>query len=116
MAVPWDKSQHTALTLWDIDRELQDAYETYEQWQARHRRTRSRWACIPGKNRDDAVGKALSLGRQVHRVLDSGKQAFGTRFEEGDGESRAIDSGLQHLTIGSKMPHSSLGTTPSSPI
>ena len=84
-AVSWDKSQHqTSLILWDIDREFQDAYEAYGQWQARHRRTRSRWACFGNKNRDDAVGKALCLGRQVQRVMETGKEEFGTRFEEGD--------------------------------
>jgi hypothetical protein len=85
MAVSWDKSQHqTSLILWDIDREFQDAYEAYGQWQARHRRTRSKWACFGTKNQDDAVGKALSLGRQVQRVMEAGKETFGTRFEEGD--------------------------------
>jgi len=84
MAVSWDKPQHTNLTLWDIDREFQDAHEAYEQWQARHRRTRSKWACFGTKNRDDAVGKALSLGRQVQRIMEQGKERFGARFEEGD--------------------------------
>ncbi|KAL1792763.1 hypothetical protein ACET3X_009270 [Alternaria dauci] len=90
MAVSWDKPQHTNLTLWDIDREFQDAHEAYEQWQARHRRTRSKWACFGTKNRDDAVGKALSLGRQVQRIMEQGKERFGTRFEEGDTKCNTI--------------------------
>jgi hypothetical protein len=88
MANSWEKPQHqTYLILWDIDREFQDAYEAYGQWQARHRRTRSVWACFGTKNRDDAVGKALSLGRQVQRVMETGKEMFGSRFEEGDCKS-----------------------------
>lgn len=87
MAMPWDKPHHASLTLWDIDRVFQDAHEAYEQWQARHRRTRSKWACFGTKNRDDAVGKALSLGRQVQRIMETGKEVFGARFEEGDGKS-----------------------------
>lgn len=90
MAVSWDKPQHTNLTLWDIDREFQDAHEAYEQWQARHRRTRSKWACFGTKNRDDAVGKALSLGRQVQRIMEQGKERFGARFEEGDTKCNTI--------------------------
>ena len=84
MAVSWEKSTHGSLTLWDIDREFQDAYEAYEQWQARHRRTRSKWLCLGTKNRDDAVGKALNLGRQIQRIMEQGKARFGVRFEEGD--------------------------------
>jgi hypothetical protein len=88
MANSWEKPQHqTYLILWDIDREFQDAYEAYGQWQTRHRRTRSVWACFGTKNRDDAVGKALSLGRHVQRVMETGKETFGLRFEEGDCKS-----------------------------
>ena len=83
----WEKTQHTSLTLWDIDRVFQDAHEAYEQWQARHRRTRSKWICLGTKNRDDAVGRALSLGRQIQRIMEAGREAFGERFEEGDRKS-----------------------------
>lgn len=87
MALPWDKPQHTSLTLWDIDREFQDAYEAYGQWQARHRSKRTVWACFGTKNRDDTVGKALCLGRSVQRLMATGKERFGSRFEEGDCKS-----------------------------
>jgi hypothetical protein len=83
-ALSWEKSQHTSLTLWDIDREFQDAYEAYGQWQARHRSKRSVWTCFGTKSRDDAVGKALSLGRSVQKMMETGKEAFGSRFEQGD--------------------------------
>ncbi|KAF1941967.1 hypothetical protein EJ02DRAFT_185597 [Clathrospora elynae] len=89
MAIPWDKPQHTSLLLWDIDREFQDAYDAYGQWEARHRRRRPVWACF-SKSRDDAVGKALSLGRQVQRLMEAGKETFGTRFEEGDSKCHTI--------------------------
>jgi hypothetical protein len=87
MATTWDKPQHTFLTLWDIDREFQNAHEAYEQWQARQRRKRSAWACLGVKHQDDALGKTLSLGRQVQRVMETGKEVFGTRFEQGDSMS-----------------------------
>lgn len=90
MAVHWEKSQHTSFTLWDIDREFQNAYEAYEQWQARHQRRRPLWACFATKNQDDALGKALSLGRQVQRLMENGKELFGTRFEQGDSKCHTI--------------------------
>ncbi|KAF1852087.1 uncharacterized protein K460DRAFT_299829 [Cucurbitaria berberidis CBS 394.84] len=90
MAVQWEKSQHTSFTLWDIDREFQNAYEAYEQWQAKHRRSRPLWACFGVKSQDDALGKALSLGRQVQRLMETGKQLFGRRFEQGDSKCHTI--------------------------
>lgn len=84
MAVQWLETQHTSLTLWDIDREFQNAQEAYEQWQARHRRRRHGWTCFGLKNQDDAVERALRLGRQVQKLMDSGKEMFGARFEQGD--------------------------------
>jgi hypothetical protein len=84
MAVHWENSQHTSFTLWDIDREFQNAHEAYEQWQARNRRRRPVWACLSVKSQDDELGRALSLGRQVQRLLEVGKELFGTRFEQGD--------------------------------
>ncbi|KAF1828698.1 hypothetical protein BDW02DRAFT_210061 [Decorospora gaudefroyi] len=119
MYLSWDKSLHTSLTLWDIDREFQDAYEAYEQWQARHRRTRSKWVCFGTKNRDDIVGKALSLGRQVQRVMEQGKEMFGARFEEGDSKCHAILSAqLLRLQYEIRQPlyDSVFSTTPLIPI
>jgi hypothetical protein len=117
MAVSWDKSQQqTSLLLWDIDREFQDAYEAYGQWQARHRRTRSKWACFGTKNRDDAVGKALSLGRQIQRLMEQGKEEFGARFEEGDCKSNMIVLYGLKLTPISKMSYHPLRTAPSTSI
>jgi hypothetical protein len=84
MAVIWEKSQQAFLTLWDIDREFERAHEAYEQWQVRHRRKRSSWACLGVKHQDDTLGKSLSLGRQVQRAMESGKELFGSRFEQGD--------------------------------
>jgi hypothetical protein len=88
MAVTWEKSQHASLLLWDLDREFQNSYEAYEQWQARNRRKGSAWLCLSTKHQDDALGKALSLGRQIQRLMEHGKQVFGSRFEQGDCESR----------------------------
>ena len=87
MAVTWEKPQHTSFLLWDLDREFQNSYDAYEQWQARHRRKRSVWVCLGMKNHDDALGKALSLGRQVQRLMETGKESFGARFEQGDCKS-----------------------------
>ncbi len=86
MAVRWENTQHTSFTLWDIDREFQNANEAYEQWQARHRTfsRRAIWACLRTKNQDDALAKALSLGRQVQRLMEAGKSLYGARFEQGD--------------------------------
>jgi hypothetical protein len=84
MAFTWEKSQQTSFLLWDLDREFQNSYEAYEQWQARNRRGRSAWICFGVKNQDDVLGKALSLGRQVQRLMECGKELYGTRFEQGD--------------------------------
>ncbi|KAF2036117.1 hypothetical protein EK21DRAFT_96096 [Setomelanomma holmii] len=90
MAVSWEKSQHTSFILWDIDREFQNANEAYEQYQARHRRKRTGWACLGMKSQDDALAKALSLGRQAQRLLETGKALFGARFEQGDSTCHTI--------------------------
>lgn len=84
LGVQWEKSQHTAFTLWDIDTEFQIAYEAYEKWKGRHRRSRPLWLCLGIKRQDDAVGKALCLGRQIQRLLEDGKERFGAQFEQGD--------------------------------
>lgn len=80
----WEESDYASFLLWDIDREFQNAYEAYEQWLARNRRRRSAWQCITGSTQEDALGKALSLGRHVQKLIDDGKEAFGSRFERGD--------------------------------
>ncbi|KAL6153335.1 hypothetical protein ACJQWK_11632 [Exserohilum turcicum] len=119
VAMSWEKTQHTALTLWDIDRVFQDAHEAYEQWQARHRHTRSKWICFGGKNRDDAVGRALSLGRQIQRIMESGKEAFGERFEEGDQKCNTILSAqLLRVQYEIRQPlyDSAFSSTPVTPI
>ncbi|KAH5224198.1 hypothetical protein HBI62_116590 [Parastagonospora nodorum] len=90
MAVIWEKAQQAFLTLWDIDREFQNAHEAYEQWQARNRRKRSSWACLGVKNYEDALGKALSLGREVQRVMERGADLYGSRFEQGDSTCHTI--------------------------
>lgn len=84
MVIIWEKTQHTSLLLWDLDREFQNSCEAYEQWQARNRRKRSMWICLGLKNQDDTLGRALSLGRQVERLMESGKELYGVRFEQGD--------------------------------
>jgi hypothetical protein len=84
----WEKPQHTSFTLWDIDREFQTANEAYEQYQARHRRKRTGWACLGMMSQDDALAKALRLGRQVQRLMETGKELYGARFEQGDCELR----------------------------
>ncbi|KAH7075745.1 hypothetical protein BKA63DRAFT_490694 [Paraphoma chrysanthemicola] len=90
MPVSWEKSQHTSFTLWDIDREFQTANEAYEQYQARHRRKRTGWACLGMKSQDDALAKALTLGRQVQRLMETGKELYGARFEQGDSTCHTI--------------------------
>ena len=79
-----EKSQYASLTLWDIDREFQNAHETYEQIQAVTRRKRTTWECIGGKNQEDQLAKSLCLGRLVQEVVESGTEAFGATFERGD--------------------------------
>ncbi|EUC38887.1 hypothetical protein COCVIDRAFT_89939 [Bipolaris victoriae FI3] len=119
IAMSPEKSQHTSLTLWDIDRVFQDAHEAYEQWQARHRRSRSKWVCFGTKNRDDAMGKALSLGRQVQRIMEAGKEAFGVRFEEGDQKCNTVLSAqLLRVQYEIRQPlyDSAFSATPITPI
>lgn len=111
MAVHWEKSQHTSFTLWDIDREFQNAHEAYEQWQARNRRRRPVWACLSVKSQDDELGRALSLGRQVQRLLELGKELFGTRFEQGD-----CTSGSPVLMKISRTNPNQRNVTPYSPL
>ncbi|KAF2131036.1 hypothetical protein P153DRAFT_355824 [Dothidotthia symphoricarpi CBS 119687] len=84
MPVTWESSSNASLIIWDIEREFQNASEAYVQWQARHRRRRSTWAWFGTKSRDDALRKALRLGRQVRKLIETGKATFGSRFEEGD--------------------------------
>ena len=87
MTVTWNKSQHTSFLLWDIDRGFQNAYELYEQLQAKSGRKRSAWSRIAIKNQDDVLATALNLGREVKNFMETGERRFGTRFEEGDGAS-----------------------------
>ena len=82
----WEKSHYATFTLWDIDREFQNANEAYEQCLTRDRRRRTTWKCFGVKNQDDQLAKALSLGRQVEEVMKSGQEAFGVTFEKGDCE------------------------------
>ncbi|KAF2005138.1 hypothetical protein P154DRAFT_560081 [Amniculicola lignicola CBS 123094] len=90
MADSWEKAHYTSLTLWDIDREFQQCNEAYEQWSARNQRKRSRWECLGVKHQDDAIGRALSLGRRVQEIVDLGIDVFGTKFERGDSICHAI--------------------------
>ncbi|CAO2650943.1 Nn.00g092400.m01.CDS01 [Neocucurbitaria sp. VM-36] len=90
MAVHWEKSPHTSFTLWDIDREFQNAHDAYEQWQAKNRRRRPLWACFGVKSQDDTLSKALRLGRQVQRLMETGKELFGSRFEQGDSKCHTV--------------------------
>ncbi|KAI8934753.1 hypothetical protein NX059_008441 [Plenodomus lindquistii] len=88
--VQWGESQHTSLTLWDIDREFQQAHKAYEQWQARYQRTRPVWTCFGIRTKEDAVERALKLGRPVQRLMEKGKERFGARFEQGDSRCHTI--------------------------
>jgi hypothetical protein len=117
MADAWEKPQQNFFALWDIDREFQNAYEAYEQWQARSHRKRSAWACLGVKHHDDALGKTLSLGRQVQRVMDAGMERFGSRFEQGDSESaRVFWHKTMILTIDSNMSDHSVSTAPANTV
>lgn len=84
MAATWNKSQHTSLLLWDIDREFQNAFELYERLQAKTGHKRSAWSRLAVKSQDDILGKALSLGREVKNSMEAGIKRFGARFEKGD--------------------------------
>lgn len=84
MAVTWNKSQHTSFLLWDIDREFQNAYELYDQLQAKCSHKRPSWARLIVKTQDDVLAKALNLGRDVRNLMETGKKRFGARFEQGD--------------------------------
>lgn len=86
MTFTWNKSQHTSFLLWDIDREFRNAYELYEQLQARSDIKRSAWVRLTVKSQDDVLAKALNLGREVIHFMETGKKRFGARFEEGDCE------------------------------
>jgi hypothetical protein len=85
MTTIWNKSQRTSFLLWNIDREFQNAYELYEQWQEKSGHKRSAWLRLAIKSQDDILAKALNLGRQIKNFMDTGKKRFGTKFEEGDG-------------------------------
>ncbi len=80
----WNKTQHTSFLLWDIDREFCNAYELYEQLQAKSGHKRSTWARLTVKGQQDSLSKALNLGRDVRNAMENGKKRFGARFEEGD--------------------------------
>lgn len=84
MAVSWALSSNVSLTIWDIEREFQNASEAYEQWQTRHRCKRSTWVWCGIRSQDDTLAKALKLGHLVHKVIEAGKASFGSRFDEGD--------------------------------
>ncbi|KAF1925444.1 uncharacterized protein M421DRAFT_70002 [Didymella exigua CBS 183.55] len=90
MTATWNKSQHTSLLLWDIDREFQNAYELYVQLQAKSGFKRSAWSRLAMKSQDDVLAKALSLGREVRNFMGTGKKRFGARFEEGDATCHTI--------------------------
>jgi hypothetical protein len=105
MSDTWEKPSQNFFALWDIDREFQNAHEAYEQWQARNHRKRSTWACLGLKHHDDALGKTLSLGRQVQRVIDAGIERFGSRFEQGDSKfARVLRRINIVLNMHSNMP------------
>ncbi|KAF2263223.1 hypothetical protein CC78DRAFT_617896 [Lojkania enalia] len=89
-SISWEKPNYAFLTLWDIDHEFQKSYETYEQWLARYRRKRSTLECFGRKNQDDAVGKALRLGRQVRSLMECGQDAYGQKFEQGDSTCQTV--------------------------
>ncbi|KAF2866180.1 hypothetical protein BDV95DRAFT_505474 [Massariosphaeria phaeospora] len=86
MSSSWEKSHYATFTLWDIDREFQNAHEAYEQYLSRDRKGRSfsSWRCFGRTGQDDVLAKALSLGRNLQNLLDSGKEEFGSKFERGD--------------------------------
>lgn len=84
MTVAWNKSRHTSFLLWDIDHEFRNAYELYEQLPVETRRKRSAWTRFALKSPEDVLTKALTLGREVRALMDTGTKRFGARFEEGD--------------------------------
>lgn len=83
-----DKPNYTSLTLWDIDREFQTAYDAYEQWLSKNRPRRRKWECFGSRNQDDELGKVLCLGRQVKEIMEDGQDCFGKKFERGDSKLR----------------------------
>jgi hypothetical protein len=84
MAVTWNKSRHTSFLLWDINREFRNAYELYEQLQAKSGHKRSAWSRLAPKSQDDMLARVLNLGREVRSFMEMGTKRFGERFEEGD--------------------------------
>lgn len=84
MAITWNKSQHTSFLLWIINREFRNAYELYEQLQAKSGHKHSAWSRLAVKSQDDMLARSLNLGREVKNFMEMGKERFGARFEEGD--------------------------------
>jgi hypothetical protein len=88
MAVAWDKPRHTFLLLWDLDCEFQDLYHIYDRFPAKMARRRASWMRLGGASLDDTLRKSLDLGRDIKGLMATGKERFGTRFEQGDCEYR----------------------------
>jgi hypothetical protein len=109
MTVNWNKTQHTSFLLWDIDREFQNAYELYEQLQVKSGRKRSAWSRLAIRNQDDALAKALDLGREVKNLMEMGTRRSGARFEEGDGSSHRKQS-MARTDLSRNMSHYSRST------
>lgn len=84
MTVMWNKSQHTSFLLWDIEREFKNAYELYERLQVKTGAKRSAWSRLAVKAPNDGLAKALSLGREIRKFMENGKNRFGAHFEQGD--------------------------------
>jgi hypothetical protein len=78
MAVAWDKPQHTFLLLWDLDCEFQDLHHIYDQLPTKIARKRASWMRLGAASQDDMLRKSL--------LMATGKERFGTRFEQGDCE------------------------------
>jgi hypothetical protein len=86
MAVAWDKPQHTFLLLWDLDCEFQDLHHIYDQLPTKIARKRASWMRLGAASQDDMLRKSLNLGREIQVLMATGKERFGTRFEQGDCE------------------------------
>jgi hypothetical protein len=86
MAVAWDKPQHTFLLLWDLDCEFQDLHHIYNQLPTKIARKRASWMRLGAASQDDILRKSLNLGRDIQVLMATGKERFGTRFEQGDCE------------------------------
>ncbi|KAF2201951.1 hypothetical protein GQ43DRAFT_370215 [Delitschia confertaspora ATCC 74209] len=90
----WEKDNWTAFAVWDIDRTFQQSYDAYKQVVKKNKKIRHRLVECFGlrPTEDDELAKSLTLGRKIHDIMETGRNALGSRFEKGDSTCHAIIS------------------------